>query len=44
MGAGRRLCELCGQYTRVDLMEKYHALRDFGGEHSEANAIFAAID
>lgn len=38
------LCELCGQYPKVDLIEKYHALRDFAGEHAEANAIFAAID
>ncbi|MPS82400.1 MAG: antirestriction protein [Achromobacter sp.] len=38
------LCELCSQYRSDDLAEKYHALRDFAGEHAEANAIFAAID
>ncbi|CAB3823350.1 hypothetical protein LMG26684_00699 [Achromobacter mucicolens] len=38
------LCELCSQYPSDDLVEKYHALRDFAGEHAEANAIFAAID
>lgn len=38
------LCELCNQYRSDDLAEKYHTLRDFAGEHAEANAIFAAID
>ena len=38
------LCELCSQYRSDDLAEKYHALRDFAGEHAEAKAILAAID
>jgi len=38
------LCELCSQQRSDDLAEKYHALRDFAGEHAEASAIFAAID
>lgn len=38
------LNELCSQYQIDDLIEKFHALRDFASEHAEANAIFAAID
>ncbi|MGE8451505.1 MAG: antirestriction protein [Pseudomonadales bacterium] len=38
------LSELCSQYQVDDLIEKYHALRDFAGEHAEASTIFAAID
>lgn len=38
------LCELCGHFPSDDLIDKYHALRDFAGEHAEARAIFAAID
>lgn len=38
------LCELFSQYRSDDLAEKYHALRDFAGEHAEANAIFVVID
>lgn len=38
------LCELCHQYRNDDLVEKYHALLDFAGEHAEASAIFAAIN
>lgn len=38
------LNELCCQYQSDDLIEKYHALRDFAGEHPEASAIFAAIN
>ncbi|KAG1254488.1 hypothetical protein G6F66_015020 [Rhizopus arrhizus] len=38
------LNELCSQHPIDELIEKYHALRDFAREHSEAAAISAAID
>ncbi|WP_447981799.1 antirestriction protein [Achromobacter kerstersii] len=38
------LSELSNQYRVDALIEKYHALRDFAGEHLEASAIFAAIN
>ncbi len=38
------LYALCEKYRVDDLVEKYHALRDFAGEHPQASAIYAAID
>jgi len=38
------LCELSNQYELDSLIEQYHALRDYAGDHLEASAIFAAID
>ena len=38
------LYALCEKHQVDDLVEKYHALRDFAREHLQASAIFAAID
>lgn len=38
------LCELCERFHNDELVEKYHALRDFVRDHPEAGAIYAAID
>jgi hypothetical protein len=38
------LCQLAGEAGTDQLIDLYHNLRDFAGEHAEASAIFAAID
>ncbi|OZI62137.1 antirestriction protein [Bordetella genomosp. 11] len=38
------LSELCQCPQGADLVDKYHALREFASVHAEASAILAAID
>lgn len=38
------LCQLSNETEQEGIVELYHALRDFAGEHKEAALIFGAID
>jgi len=38
------ICQLAGETGSDQMVDLYHNLREFAGEHAEASAIFAAID